>query len=239
MRRFHRILIGAKREDFGKEVWWCDTTDREALRASLLSFAQFSSKKDRMIVDTAGWLGEADEWGLFLKILEDESVQGEICFYGGLLVNYPETVRSRCAVEGKHFDVESESFLDFVKCVNAEHMTPMFKHLQTYNVLQAWEILKSKERFLAFMYHLGSASPNNFHMMFAPLTSMKEPCYKYLFYEWLQKNPIFSDSELEICEFFRDGKFEKLLHRFLNTAFAVDEYLFPFLITYKMWRKTK
>lgn len=237
----HRIFVGFRREDFGEKVqsWECDTSTRQSVRDSLDSFRQFSTKEDRLLVDIAGWLIEDGYWGMFLKTLEDESCKGEIWFYGGFLVNYPRTVRSRCVVEGQHFYLESDSFKEFLKENDAEQFIAEFKELKVYNLAAAWDMLKSKERFITFMYHLSSTSKENFHLLFAPLIDMKSQCYLNLFYEWLQKSPIFSPSELETCEFLRDGKFEQILPRVLNTSFFVEEYLFPFLIAYKMARGTK
>ena len=237
----HRIFIGFRRKDFGEEVQSreCDTSSRQSVRESLDSFRQFSTETERFLVDVGGWFIEDGLWGIFLKTLEDESCKGEIWFYGGFLVSYPPTIRSRCSVEGKEFDLESESFKNFTKRVGAEQFLPDFVHLKVYNLGTAWDMLQSKERFLIFMYHLNSTSRENFYLLFAPLTDMKAPCYINLFYEWFQKNPIFSSSELEVCKFLRDGKFEQVLPRFLNTSFFVEEYLFPFLITYKMVKVNK
>ena len=237
----HRIFVGFKREDFGEKVqsWECDTSTRQSVRNSVDSFVQFSTEEDRLLVDVLGWLVEDGYWELFLKPLEDVSCRGEIWFYGGFLVSYPETVRSRCHIEGKAFDVESASFKEFLKKNDAEQFADDFKELRVYNLVAAWDMLSSKERFLTFMYHLNSVSRENFHLLFAPLIDMKSQCYTNLFYEWFQKNPIFSSSELEVCEFLRDGKFEQILPRFLNTSFFVEKYLFPFLITYKMVRAGK
>lgn len=237
----HRIFIGFRREDFGENVqsWECDTSSRQSVRDSMDSFRQFSTKKDRFLVDIGGWLIEDGYWGIFLKTLEDENCRGEMWFYGGFLVSYPLTIRSRCLVEGKHFDLESDSFKEFLKEHDAEQFVDDFKELKVYNLVAAWDMLSSKSRFLTFMYHLNGTSRENFHLLFAPLIDMKTPCYINLFYEWFQKNPIFSSSELEVCEFLRDGKFEQILPRFLNTSFFVEEYLFPFLIAYKMVRSAK
>lgn len=237
----HRIFVGFKREDFGYKVhlWECQTSSRQSVRDSVDSFVQFSTEEDRLLVDVLGWLVEDGYWGIFLKTLEDENCRGEVWFYGGFLVHYPSTIRSRCLVEGKAFDVESDSFKKFLKENDAEQFVADFKELRAYNLVAAWDMLSSKARFLTFMYHLNSTSRENFHLLFAPLTDMRSPCYINLFYEWFQKNPIFSSSELEVCEFLQDGKFEQILPRFLNTSFFVEEYLFPFLITYKMLRAGK
>jgi len=237
----HRIFVGFKREDFGHKVqsWECNTSSRQSVRDSLESFRQFSTKTERFLVDVAGWLVEDGLWGMFLKTLEDGSCRGEIWFYGGFLVGYPPTIRSRCSVEGRAFDLEDYSFKKFLKDNDAEQFTAEFKKLQVYNLGAAWDMLSSKARFLTFMYHLNSTSRENFHLLFAPLVDMKSSCYINLFYEWFQKNPIFSSSELEVCEFLRDGKFEQTLPRFLNTSFYVETYLFPFLIAYKMVRSAK
>jgi len=237
----HRIFVGFNREDFGEKVqsWECDTSTRQTMRDSVDSFIQFSTKEDRLLVDVLGWLVEDGYWGIFLKPLEDENCRGEIWFYGGFLVSYPPTIRSRCLIEGKAFDVESDSFRKFVESCNAEQFVDDFKELKVYNLVAAWDMLSSKSRFLTFMYHLNGTSKENFHLLFAPLADMKSKCYTNLFYEWFQKNPIFSSSELEVCEFLRDGKFEQVLLRFLNTSFFVEEYLFSFLISYKMVRSAK
>lgn len=237
----HRIFVGFRREDFEENIssLECDTSSRQSVRDSVDSFVQFSTKEDRLLVDVLGWLIEDGYWGIFLKALEDENCGGEVWFYGGFLVSYPSTIRSRCLVEGKAFDVESDSFKEFVKACNAEQFVDDFKELKVYNLVAAWDMLSSKTRFITFMYHLNGTSKENFHLLFAPLIDMKSKCYINLFYEWFQKNPIFSSSELEICEFLRDGKFEKVLPRFLNISFFVEEYLFPFLISYKMVRAGK
>jgi hypothetical protein len=203
------------------------------------SFVQFSTEQDRFLVDVLGWLVEDGYWGMFLKALEDENCRGEVWFFGGFLVSYPPTIRSRCLVEGKAFDMESVSFKEFLKENSAEQFADDFKELRVYNLVAAWDMLSSKTRFITFMYHLNGTSKENFHLLFAPLTDMKSKCYMNLFYEWFQKSPIFSSSELEVCEFLRDGKFERILLRFLNTSFFVEEYLFPFLISYKMKRSAK
>ena len=237
----HRIFVGFRREDFGEKVqsWECDTSTRQSIRDSVESFGQFSTEEERLLVDVGGWLIEDGYWGIFLKALEDENCRGEMWFHGGFLVHYPLTIRSRCSVEGRAFDLEDYSFKKFLKDNDAEQFTADFEKLKIYNLVAAWDMLSSKARFLTFMYHLNSTSRENFHLLFAPLTDMRSPCYINLFYEWFQKNPIFSSSELEVCEFLRDGKFEQILPRFLNTSFFVEEYLFPFLITYKMVRAGK
>lgn len=236
----HRIFIGFKREDFREKIssWEYDTSSRQSVRDSIDSFVQFSTKEDRFLVDITGW-SDIGYWGIFLKTLEDENCRGEIWFYGGFLVNYPLTIRSRCQVEGKHFDLESASFKEFLKEHDAEQFVDDFEELKVYNLGTAWDMLSSKSRFITFMYHLNGTSKENFHLLFAPLTDMESRCYVNLFFEWFQKNPIFSSSELEVCEFLRDGKFEQILPRFLNTSFFVEEYLFPFLIAYKMMRSAK
>lgn len=237
----NRIFIGFRREDFGEKIqsWECDTSTRKSVRDSLDSFKQFSPKEGRLLVDVGGWLIEDGYWGIFLKTLEDESCQGEIWFYGGFLVSYPLTIRSRCSVEGRHFDQGSESFKLFTKRVGAEQFLPDFENLKVYNLVLAWEMLKSKTRFISFMYSLSTTSGENFHILFSQLDEMKSRQYAFLFQEWLQKNPIFSSSELEICEFLRDGKFEKLLYRFLGATHLLEQYLFPFVITYKMTRRNR
>jgi len=234
----HRIFIGFKKEDFGEGFHECDTSSKQAVRDSLDSFRQFSTGEDVLIVDVVGWL-VGDTWGIFLKTLEDESCKGEIWFYGGFLVNYPLTIRSRCFVEGKHFDLESASFKEFLKVNNAEQFITDFEDLKAYNLIAAWEMLKSKERFIAFMYSLSTIGGENFHILFTQLDEMKHRQYVHLFQEWFQKNPIFSSSELGVCEFLRDGKFEKRLFHFLRTSFLLEDYLFPFIITYKMVRSVR
>lgn len=233
----HRILIGARREDFVEEVHECDTSSRQGIRDSVDSFRQFSTKTDVLLVNTAGWFHE--DWGLFLKVLEDGDCRGHMWFYGGSLLNYPPTIRSRCVVEGKTFNLESKAIKEFLKENDAEQFAADFEKLKAYNLILAWGMLKSKGRFIAFMYGLDTAGRENFHTLFSNLIEMNSREYLFLFQEWLQENPIFSSSELKVCGFLRGGNFEKLLLRYLGTSsFLLENYLFPFLIIYKLIRST-
>jgi len=247
----HQIWLGTRREFFagGSKFYDCDVTSRDTIRNSVDVFKRTSNKDEVLLVDTENLY--YDNFGVFLSVLEYKYLQGQIWFYGyRVLSAYPLSIRSRCVILGRRLNVESESVKDFLEAHNAEQFKEEFSYLHIYPPLFIWDMLSSRERFIAFMYNLEHSSRENFHILFNQFVEMGEPkeeekekekaegnCFVYLFYEWLkakEQNVIFTAKELEVCKFLRTGKFEKHLNTFLGTDIVMEKYLFPFLISYKM-----
>lgn len=234
----HRIWLDSKREDFaGWEHYDCDISSIAAIRKSVGVFGRTSSANDILLVDVSSF--SFNNFGVFLKLLENIYVRGAVWFYGSrVFSSYPPTLRSRCAVIHRAFNIKSEgvqAFLD--EHLGAAQFEKEFEYLSAYTLQFAWSMINAREMFVTFMYNLEHCSKDNFYTIFSRIDELYIPVCVHLFYEWFKderENALFSSKELRVCKFLRDGKFEKVLHLFMVDKRLLEEYLFPFLISYKM-----
>jgi len=238
------IFVNFRRSEFRGDFVDCDITTLQHTRESIESFRRFSHPKTIMLVDCGNF--KYKNFAVFLKVLEEEVVEGQIWFYGVPLSMYPPTIRSRCQIVG--FDHRRISMQDFLKERGAEHLAKQFESLYAYTLGVGWEMLEQKGNFMAFMVGLASVSHDNFYLIYSRLKvldkedkeraatemSLRE-IWGLLFNEWLLKSPIFTDSERQVCPWLRDSKFERILVKFQSMgAEPVTGHLFEFLISYRM-----
>jgi len=235
----HRIWLDSKREDFGggAEYYDCDISSIASIRKSVDVFGRTSSTKDVLMVDVSFF--SFGNFVVFLKLLENVYVRGSVWFYGSRVFSaYPPTLRSRCAVIRRVFDIKSEGVQEFLnEHLGAAQFEREFEYLSAYTLRFAWSMINAREKFLTFMYHLEHCSKDNFYTIFSPIDELDNPFCVHLFYEWLKderENVLFSSKELRICQFLRGKKFGKVMHLFMLDTRLLAEYLFPFLISYKM-----
>lgn len=235
------IFVNFRRGDFKGDFVDCDVTSLHHTRQNIESFRRFSHPRTTMLVDCGKF--KYRNFAVFLKVLEETIVSGQIWFYGVPLSFYPPTIRSRCQVVG--FDHRKISMMEFLKERGGEHLAEQFEGLYAYTLEAAWEMLEQKGNFMSFMINLGSIGYEDFYLIYSRLKNLdkeekeqaadKKPLrevWGLLFNEWLLKSSIFTDSEIKVCPWLRADRFERVLVKFLWGG--ADQLLLEFLISYRM-----
>lgn len=104
-------------------------------------------------------------------------------------------------------------------------------HLKHYPCEMALSMLESKQIFISFLLGLQNITLKDYSLLTAHSDKAKE--FHRLFVEWLLKNKIFSDKELEYCPRFRAPEFLGMA-RLAELTPGFEKTFFQFLIAYSV-----
>lgn len=104
-------------------------------------------------------------------------------------------------------------------------------HLKHYPCELALSMLESKQIFISFLLGLQNITLKDYSLLTAHADKAKE--FHRLFLEWLLKNKIFSDKELEYCFKLRGNEFIRAFTLSKDTP-GFEKTFFQFLIAYSV-----
>jgi hypothetical protein len=104
-------------------------------------------------------------------------------------------------------------------------------HLKHYSCEMALSMLESKQIFISFLLGLQNITLKDYSLLTAHADKAKE--FHRLFIEWLLKNKIFSDKELEYCSKLRTPAFFTMF-RLVERTPGFESTFFQFLIAYSV-----
>lgn len=232
----HKILVGwskALAADLANEllITHLESHDVEIIRVTVSRYAEFCGEDSVLLVDARVYTKE--RFGYFLKILEDPNLPGSIWFYGAVLSKYPFTIRSRCQVVAFQAAHEKDIWKNYCSTMGQVEYYPMILNLKQYDSLAAYTMLENKDRFVDVLY--GLEITMNFNTYRTSLEQV-DVYFLFLYIEWLNKNPIFSEKQLELCPFLREKKFIRMFGDLSNWHCPNKEQavlLFTFMFAYK------
>lgn len=222
----------AKRE--GLQISLFVSHGQEMLRDGVQSFQRFSSENDVLLVD-ADRIRSHDRYAVFLKVLEDPNLRGQVWFYNASLSDYPFTIRSRCETDVNIVisvtDVALSRFL-FRKEAESEDNYEAMKNLVGYPLERAWEMYGLKDAFVEFLMVLDNTS--NF-MLFASYLDKVKMEFVPLLVEWLHENELFSMSQLSLCPWLRSERAEAQMTSMVTVRTIKDvKMLFMTLLAHRL-----
>lgn len=229
----NKIFIGYQEDSLLKEaeVAEKDVSIIRYLDTPLVrNFGDYSHSNQVLIVNSMGFSDE--NFGIFLKLLENPYVKGEIWFTGRDLSSYPFTIRSRCTVE-----VMPDSLWHKMAVRNLEETGELgllntVMGLRHYGMGRAKKYAHDVEKFVGMMYCLETV--DNFNVFLNRLDEVEES-YLDLFLEWLHMNSIFSEKQLSICKPLRSDEFLKTAglfegHQFVDVVKATFLHMYTYLM---------
>jgi len=164
---------------------------------------------------------------MFLKVLEQlDSVY--FSFYGARLNWYPLTVISRCTVRMRSSKEDVMEKLTKLKATNYFDEVQLLRH---YDVDAALRMIDFKPHFVDMLVRLEDFKPERYSSIRGFQSQPVE--FIHLFYEWLNKNPLFAEVDLERCQFLRDGETIKLLQEVSICDPTFETYLIDLLFVRK------
>jgi hypothetical protein len=104
-------------------------------------------------------------------------------------------------------------------------------HLKHYPCEMALSMLESKQIFISFLLGLQNITLKDYSLLTAHADKAKE--FHRLFIEWLLKNKIFSDKELEYCLKLRTPEFLGMF-RVVERSPGFESTFFQFMIAYSV-----
>lgn len=104
-------------------------------------------------------------------------------------------------------------------------------HLKHYSKEMALSMLESKQIFVSFLLGLQNITLKDYSLLTAHADKAKE--FHRLFVEWLLKNKIFSDKELEYCSKLRTPEFFTMF-RLVERTPGFESTFFQFMIAYSV-----
>lgn len=186
-----------------------------------------TSTKSRVMVLDAKDLNPR-KFSLFLKTLERPDDNLYVSFFGAKLNCYPLTVISRCTVRMRHF--EESLTEELVEKDKLEYLKEV-ELLRHYDVDTALRMVDLKPKFVDMLVRLENFRPERYSdikgFQYQPVE------FIYLFYEWMNKNDIFTSVDLKRCCFLRDEEIIRLLQEVSICDLSFESYVIDLLFVRK------
>lgn len=208
-------------------VRWNDPTIRDIrnfIKQSMAS-ASVADLSRVMVLDATDM--SSKRFMLFLKMLEQPG-NLYLSFIGARLNHYPLTVISRCQVRMRSV---KENMTEILSKLELMHYFDEVQSLSHYDVDTAVRMVDSKPFFVDMLVRLEDFKADKYSSIGS---FQKQPVeFIYLFYEWLNRNPLFTTVDLDRCSFLRDEEMIRLLQEVSNCDPKFEQYLIDLLFVRK------
>ena len=235
----HKIFVSHTKEQvenlavrWGLNVVLSVSNNQQLLREAVTLFQRFAPESEVFVVNAEKFTDQ--NFAVFLKVLEDPNMGGQVWFYGKHLSGYPFTVRSRCETVLVDFVNERDRISDFLtgKEVWAARSYFEMQCLRGYASDFAWEMLTKRDSFIELLLMMDST--NDF-LLFQSYLDKVVFEYVYLLVEWYQSNEIFTKTQLDVCPWLHGTQAKSLFEGFMTIRSLADlKFLFLSLLTYRL-----